>query len=177
MSKNLINPDGVVINTAFGPVLLPPTQEITEKREEDIVKKLIVKEYITGDDGKVKEVEKLIEVERINRADYVNSFADEAGIQNILKKIGQGVVAQDKFDITKEMAEGTINDVTFLAGAEDFGDIVNMAKNARATYDALDPELKGDMSFVKFCETFNNEQLDAYVRKTLKLDEKKEGQQ
>lgn len=177
MSKNLTNPDGVVIQTAFGPVLLPPTQEITKKREEDIVKQLVVDEYITGDDGKIKKVEKLIESERINRADYINSFSDECGIQNILKKIGQGVVAQDKFDITKEMSEGTVNDITALGDVENFGDIVNMAQNARATYDNLDPELKGDMSFAKFCESFNNDMLNAYVKKTLKIEDKKEGQQ
>lgn len=177
MSKNLISLDGVVIQTAFGPVLLPPTQEVTEKREEDIVKHLVVKEYVKGDDGKVKEVEKLIESDRINRADYINSFNDECGIQNILKKIGQGVVAEDKFDITKDMPEGTINDITFLGDVEDYGDIVNMAKNARATYDALDPDLKGDMSFAKFCESFNNDMLNSYVKKALKIEDKKEGQE
>lgn len=168
MGNTIVNKEtGVVskIRSAFIPcdtLIKPEEHNVTE---EDIVELTIVKTYKQNEEGKISVVEEQIETARYNRQDFIQSFESETGIQNILKKIGEGVISQDKFAGDRMGVPAGETDFTPLADCENFADIVVLADKARAVYDKLDPDLKNGMSFEKFCESFSNKDLDAYVQK------------
>lgn len=160
------------IRSAFIPcdtLIVPEKHNVTE---EDIVELTIVKSYKQNEEGKISVVEEQIETNRYNRNDYIMSFESETGIQNILKKIGEGVVNQDRYAGDRMGVPAGETDFTPLANVENFADIIVLADKARAVYDKLDPDLKNGMSFERFCESFSNQDLNDYVQK--KIQPKKE---
>lgn len=176
-STKIVNPDtGEVrkIVSAFVPCDTLITPEEHNVHEEDIVELTIVKSYKKDEEGKIIVVEEQIETNRYNRQDYIESFDSDCGIQNILKKIGEGVVSADRYAGDKAGVPAGEQDFTPLANVENFADIVALADKARATYDNLDPDLRKGMSFEKFVESFTNKDLNDYVQK--KTQPKKEGE-
>lgn len=159
MSKDVLK-----INTAFGPVELPPLQANDPCAEKDIVDTLIIDGYETDAEGNVKLVTKQIVTGVKNRKEFIESFADDVGLEHILEKIGQGAIAEDKFSILKDQAPGSVADLRGFADIQSMADIQKLADNARATFAKLDPALKKNMSFAEFCTKFNNADLDAYIK-------------
>lgn len=162
--------------SAFIPCDTGIVSEVTDKHEEDIVELTIVKSYKKTDEGKIYEVEEQVETARYNRQDFIESFDNETGIQNILKKIGEGVISADKYAGDRMGVPPGETDFTPLANIENFADIVALADKARATYNNLDPELRNGMSFEKFVESFDNKALQDYVAKKTAQPENKDGE-
>lgn len=151
--------------TAFGPVQLPPPLVLTPVSEEDIIETLIVDTYETDAEGNIKPVTKQIVTGKKNRKDYIESFADECGLPNILEKIAQGAIAEDKYSILKGQEPGDVQDLTAFQDIQNMGDIQALADKAAVTFANLDPDLKKGMSFAEFCSKFNNQDLVDYVTK------------
>lgn len=152
-----------VIHTAFGPVELPPQQCNDPVSEVDIVDTLIVDTYEQDDDGNIKPVTKQIITGKKNRKEYIESFSDDVGLTNILEKIGQGAIAEDKYSILNSDKIGSVNDLRGFQEVNNMADIQALADKAYATFNNLDPELKKNMSFAEFCTKFNNQDLTNYV--------------
>lgn len=152
------------IISAFAPVQLPPEQEKTNVHEEDIVDTLIIDTYETDEAGNVKPITKQIVTGKKNRKEYIESFSDECGLDNIVKKIAAGAVAEDKYSILNGQAGGTVKDLRGFDGINGLADIESLARKAQFTFANLDPELKKNMSFAQFCQSFNNADLMAYVK-------------
>lgn len=164
----------VTIKTAFGPVEVPPTLANDPVHEEDIIDTLIVDTYEQDDEGNIKPITKQIITGKKNRKEYIESFADDVGLSNILEKIGQGAIAEDKYSILNSDKVGSVNDLRGFQEVTNMCDIQALADKAYATFANLDPELKKGMSFVEFCSKFNNQDLEAYVaKKTAKKEEAK----
>lgn len=163
----------VKIKTAFGPVELPPTLANDPCSEEDIIDTLIVDTYETDEEGNIKPVTKQIITGKKNRKEYIESFSDDVGLQNILEKIGQGAIAEDKYSILNSDKIGSVNDLRGFQEVTNMADIQALADKAYATFNNLDPELKKNMSFQEFCTKFNNQDLADYVaKKTAPKEEK-----
>ena len=65
----------------------------SDPTDDDIVEQLIVKKGVPiGDDGEVTVVEEVIDSKRYNRQEYINSFREDVGILNILKKVNAGLI-------------------------------------------------------------------------------------
>ena len=173
MSKEL-NESTPKIISAFAPVELPPQQTNDPVSEEDIVDLLIIDTYETDDEGNVRPVTKQIVTGRKNRKAYIESFSDDVGLENILQKIGQGAIAEDKYSILTSNKVGQVTDLRGFDGLQNFGDIDALCKKAEASFKALDPELKKNMSFKEFVSKFNNQTLNEYVEKKVAAAQPKE---
>ena len=106
------------------------------------------------DDFLVEEV--VVEKERVNRDDYINSFREDVGIANILKKVALSGdvsllnqvkrVPQPLCDDGKE----AIVDITPLQEGEE--KVAAMGDNMRKTYSALPEQLKAGRTLEQFLE-------------------------
>lgn len=165
----------IKICSAFAPVEIPPEQTNTPVSEEDIIDTLIVDTYDVDDEGNVKPITKQIVTGKRNRKDYIESFSDEVGLKNILEKIGQGAIAEDKYSILNTQKIGTVTDLTGFQQVNNMGDIQALADKAKVTFANLDSELKKGMSFAEFVSKFNNQDLVDYVtKKTTPKEDPKE---
>lgn len=174
-SKELKQAKQPSIVTAFGPVELPPQQANDPCSEEDIVDTLIIDTYETDQEGHVTPVTKQVVTGTKNRKAYIESFSDDVGLENILKKIGQGAIAEDKYSILNQQAPGTVNDLRGFQDINNLGDMESLARKAHESFARLDPDLKKGMSFKEFCSKFNNDDLVKYVESKTKKVEPTEG--
>lgn len=163
------------ITSAFAPVELPPELANDPVSEEDIIDTLIIDTYEQDDDGNIKPITKQIITGKKNRKAYIESFSDDVGLTNILEKIGQGAIAEDKYSILNSDKVGSVNDLRGFQEVTNMADIQVLADKAYATFNNLDPELKKNMSFAEFCSKFNNKDLEDYIaKKTAPKEEAKE---
>lgn len=150
--------------SAFAPVEIPPQQCHDSVTEEDIVDTLIIDTYETDEEGNVRPVTKQIVTGKKNRKEYIESFSDEVGLENIVKKIASGAIAEDKYSIMTSNKPGQVTDLRGFDGLNNMADIEALARNAQATFAAMDPALKKNMSFKEFVSKFNNQDLIDYVK-------------
>lgn len=151
--------------SAFAPVEVPPTQCNDPVSEEDIVDTLIIDTYEQDEEGNIRPITKQIITGKKNRKEYIESFSDDVGLENILQKIGQGAIAEDKYSILNTDKVGSVNDLRGFQEVTNMADIQKLADKAYATFNNLDPDLKKGMSFAEFCSKFNNQDLVNYVNK------------
>lgn len=122
---------------------------------------------------------KLAVAEEYNRADHINSFSGDVGIQNVLKKVALG-----GHDIGQVIESGAFQ-------SKQKGDhVVDISKTPKDTFEALNEvekglkgwkgipdELKKGRNMAEFAKTFNAEELNSYieaqVQKRLKKAEPK----
>lgn len=161
----------IEIHSAFAPVEFPPTPSKDPVSEVDIIDTLIVDTYETDEAGNIKPVTKQIITGKKNRKEYIESFSDDVGLKNILEKIGQGAIAEDKYSILNSDKVGSVNDLRGFQEVTNMADIQALADKAYVTFNNLDPDLKKGMSFAEFCSKFNNADLEAYVAKKTKKEE------
>ena len=133
----------------------------SDPTDNDIVEHLIIKKGVPiGEDGEVTVVEEYIESKRYNRQEYINSFREDVGILNILKKVNAGLINPAtiacSFDTNKP-----INDITGIP--TDVGDALNLVDRAYKLYAQLPADLKAGLDFNTFCKTFDQAKFDAYI--------------
>lgn len=123
---------------------------------------------------------KLAVAEEYNRADHINSFSGDVGIQNVLKK-----VALSGRDIGSVIESGAFQ-------SKQKGDhVVDISKTPQDTFEALNQvekgikgwkgipdELKKGRNMAEFAKTFNADELNSYIEAQVqKRLKKKEPQQ
>lgn len=104
--------------------------------------------------------------------EYIESFADDVGIQNILKKVA---MTGDKSYLNQTGRSSLETDENNREPVQDYTD-APMSKtdafNAVAAgvraYDALPEEIRGQMSFAQFAEGFGQVQYEQYIEELKK---------
>lgn len=98
--------------------------------------------------------------------DYIKSFADDVGIQNILKKLS---LSGDKSILNQTGREALCPDGG-LEPIQDYSQVpsskaeaFNIVAKGVEAYDNLPAEIKGKMSLEQFVNDFQQEQFNAYI--------------
>lgn len=145
----------------------------SDPTDNDIVEHLIVKKGVPiGEDGEVSVVEDYIETKRYNRQEYINSFRDDVGILNILKKVNAGLLNPATIACSFD-TKAPINDISNIP--TDVGDALNLVDQAHKLYAKLPADLRAGLDFNTFCQTFDQAKFDAYM-KAQQEKQKKEGE-
>lgn len=133
----------------------------SDPTDNDIVEHLIVKKGVPiGDEGEVSVVEDYIETKRYNRQEYINSFRDDVGILNILKKVNAGLLNPATIACSFD-TKAPINDITNVP--TDVGDALNLVDEAHKLYATLPAALRAGLDFNTFCKTFDQAKFDAFM--------------
>ena len=160
-----------IVNEKTGEVVLVKRQfkgqVFKDPKDNTIITWKEVKEVVKTGDGKhdFKIECKLVKAEEVNRADSINSYSGDVGIQNVLKKI-----ALSGKDLASVVEAGTY-------ASKQKGDyVVDISKAPSDTFEALDEvekglaahkklpnELKKGKRFDEFAQTVKTEDLNAYI--------------
>ena len=146
----------------LGPQLDPKVFET--KREEYV---LIPEAKQVGDDPENIVIEyKPVLKETIDIQDYINSFADEVGIQNILRKLS----LSGDTSILNQTGREPLNPNGGLEPVQDYSNVpkskteaFNAVVAGVNAFDTLPDELKGKLSLTQFVELFGQEEFDKYI--------------
>ena len=107
----------------------------SDPTDDDIVEQLIVKKAVPiGDDGEVSVVEEVIEAKRYNRQEFINSFRDDVGILNILKKVNAGLINPATLAISANSGQPIV-DISDIPS--DIGDALALVDDAHKLYASL----------------------------------------
>lgn len=140
----------------------------SDETDNDIVEHLIIKKGVPiGEDGEVSVVEDYIETKRYNRQEYINSFRDDVGILNILKKVNAGLLNPATVACSFD-TKAPINDISNIP--TDVGDALNLVDQAHKLYAKLPAELRAGLDFNTFCQTFDQAKFDAYIKAQTKTE-------
>lgn len=140
----------------------------SDETDNDIVEHLIIKKGVPiGEDGEVSVVEDYIETKRYNRQEYINSFRDDVGILNILKKVNAGLLNPATIACSFD-TNAPINDISNIP--TDVGDALNLVDQAHKLYAKLPAELRAGLDFNTFCQTFDQAKFDAYIKANTKTE-------
>lgn len=108
---------------------------------------------------------KLVPAEVYNRADHINSFSGDVGIQNILKKvalsgedIGQ-VIESGRF-YSKQKGDHVVD---ISKAPKDTFEALNEVEKGMKNYKTLPEELTKGRKFSTFAKEFNAEELNNYI--------------
>ena len=141
----------------------------SDPTDDDIVEQLIVKKAVPiGDDGEVSVVEEVIEAKRYNRQEFINSFRDDVGILNILKKVNAGLINPATLAISANSGQPIV-DISDIPS--DIGDALALVDDAHKLYASLPDDLKKGMDFNTFCQTFNQKAFDDYIKSKTQVQE------
>lgn len=149
------------INTGFGPLSDKPKATVTDYSADQDIVDYAEEEYVvkTGEGDKDFVVKKrVVETSRLNRQDYINSFADEVGIKNILKK----VQATGDETLLKQRPDGVFIDVTQFP--DNRAGMYEAVKNGVEAFDNLPDDIKKKMSMEDFVNNFGQKEFDDYVK-------------
>lgn len=110
--------------------------------------------------------------------EYIASFAEEVGIQNILRKVAmtgdRSYLNQTSREaLCPEGGKEPIQDYTDAPSSKT--EAFNLVAAGVAAYDKLPEELKGKMSMEQFVNDFSNDAFNAYVQKLIEAN-KPEGE-
>lgn len=131
------------------------------KFQEDYFETIYKDQYIKdGDNPEDFHIEKKKEVKKTNIDKFINSFADDAGIMNTLKKVAEG----DNSGLVNRIHRDTTRDPASLADIPSTND----------AFEAIDKELRGDLSKEDFIKSLSEEKIKAYIEK--KVSEKLKAQ-
>ena len=136
--------------------------DTSDHTDDYIIEHLIVKKGVpVGDDGEVSVVEEFVETRRYNRQKYINSFREDVGIVNMLKKVNAGLLNPGVLAASFSKDEEKIVDISGVPS--DVGDAMALVDNARAVYSSLPPDLTKGLDFNTFCKTFDQAKFNAYL--------------
>lgn len=166
-----------------------PSRFVPQKREykhtpfecSDIVTLEVADEIkkITDDVTKKEDfvIEKVVrETSRLDANDYVQSFADDVGIENILKKIAlTGDVSllnqrQRSIGQVDENGYEVLQDYTGIPG--DVLEAAAIVKSGRDVFSSLPADLVKGRSFAEFVETATQDEIQAYMLASLEAQKK-----
>lgn len=123
-----------------------------------------------GDDGFII-TKKVVEASRTDRQAYIDSFADDVGILNIMKKValsGDESLLNQTHRVSmpgnsKDALGRAVEDIVDVTKYQvDQVDALESYKVGAAVYNQLDPELKKKMSFEEVAKMSDTE-IDAYL--------------
>lgn len=132
---------------------------------------------VDGDPENVVIEYKVVKKAEYKTADYINSFADDVGIQNILKKLS---LSGDRSLLNQTGREALCPD----GGLEPVQDYTTVPANKTEAFNAvvagvnafdqLPEDIKGKMSMSQFVELFGQDQFNAYIQSVVEKSLPKE---
>jgi len=133
---------------------------------KDIIEYKEVAEVKKTGEGKhdFKVIKTLVPISKTNRADYIDSFASDVGIMNVLKKVLVGgetiedVVKTGKF-MSKQQGEVDLSKLP-----DNIADAYRAVEAGVKAFDSLPDNLKKKQSFARFAESFSKDDFTAYLR-------------
>lgn len=146
---------------AYQPINTEAAKDIVTSEIQDKVKVIDAKngEYV------IEEV--AVETSRIDTQEYIDSFKDDVGIENILKKFqlvnDPDLLVQVKRPTVPVADDGMefVQDYTGLPSDEETA--LNLAKKAQAEFASLPSELVKGRSFNEFAKTCTKEELVSFL--------------
>lgn len=156
--------------------LLPERVFETIREEWNLIPKA---KKITDADGVAQDIIEYepVKVRDIPIAEFIHSFSDDIGIQNILQKVA---MTGDK-SYLNQTGRTPLNKDGGLEPVQDFSnvpmsktDAFNAVAEGVRAYDALPAEVKEKMSFAQFAEGFGQEQFNAYIQKIIEANKPQE---
>lgn len=149
-----------VIKTAFAGLANPPKHTQTDYTVDEDIVGYCDQEYLvsTGEkDTDFVTKTRVIEFERKNRQDYIDSFADDVGVLNVLKKCA---LSNDE-SLIKQRPDGVFIDVTNFPKSKE--EIYKTVEKGVDAFDKLPDDVKKKMSMEQFVNTFGQEQFDNFI--------------
>lgn len=149
------------LNSGFSGLINKPKATCTNYAVDEDIVEYVEEQYVekTGEGDKDFVVKKrVVESSRINRQDYVGSFADEVGIKNILKK----VQATGDETLLKQRPDGAFIDVTQFP--DNRSGMYDAVKNGVQAFDNLPDDIKKKMSMEDFVNNFGQKEFDSYIQ-------------
>lgn len=107
-------------------------------------------------------VEEVYEKSSVDRQEYINSFRDDVGIENILKKVqmsGDMTLLNQRQAVQGE--PGEVKDITIFQ--EDEETLAALGDSAAAKYAALPVELTKGRTMEQFLKEVNAEEINAFI--------------
>lgn len=146
--------------SGFMPLFDKPQHTQTDYTQDEDIVGYTEEEYIvsTGEGDKDFVVKKrVVEFERKNRQDYINSFADDVGVLNVLKKCA---LSNDE-SLIKQRPDGVYMDATGFPKTKE--DVFNTVQKGVNAFDKLPDDIKKKMSMEQFVNSFGQEQFDELI--------------
>ena len=138
------------LNSAFSGLINKPKATCTNYGVDEDIVEYVEEQYVVK--------KRVVESSRINRQDYIASFADEVGIKNILKK----VQATGDETLLKQRPDGAFIDVTQFP--DNRSGMYDAVKNGVQAFDNLPDDIKKKMSMEDFVNNFGQKEFDAYIQ-------------
>lgn len=154
-----------------------PEKDIVHYVRAEKLVKVNVDEKGNVDENDFVVEECVVESERVNRQDYINSFREDVGIENILKKIALSgdVSLANQIQRTplpiQDDGKEMIQDITPLQDGEEA--IGKMGDDMRQVFKSLPSDLVQGRSLAEFLENVSQAEIDAFVTAYLKAKEAK----
>jgi len=159
----------------FMPLVDKPEHTQTDYTKDKDIVGYTEEDYIvkTGEGDKDFIVKKrVVEFERKNRQEYINSFTDDIGVLNVLKKCA---LSNDE-SLIKQRPDGAFMDATGFPTCKE--DIYNTVEKGVTAFDKLPDDIKKKMSMEQFVNSFGQEQFDELINsKVQEILAKKEAKQ
>lgn len=125
---------------------------------------------VDGDPENIVLQYKPVKKKTVDIDEYVGSFADEVGIQNILKKIA---MSGDK-SLLNQTGREPLCPEGGLEPVQDFSNVpkskteaFNAVVNGVNVFDQLGDDIKGKMSLEQFVQSFGQEEFDNYIKSVI----------
>lgn len=135
--------------------------------ENDIVTYQIVKKFKKIGEGDEDFIvyDDLVECERVNRQDKINSYRADHDVYSVIERVAE----TGDTTLWQNQADGLYIDMTKLPKTTaEYDAILLKASNA---YDGLPEDLKGKMSLTEFVDSFKDSDLTAYFKAKEKVKE------
>lgn len=113
--------------------------------------------------------------EKLNRRKYVNSFAGDVGVLNVIHKLALN--KENAADGRFAMKQGYVDLSNLPTDGEQ---MAKLLEERNKVWAKLDPELKKALTYEEFVSTFNLEKLNEYIaakKAGIAPTEKKEGEE
>lgn len=108
-------------------------------------------------------VEEVYEKSSVDRQEFINSFRDDVGIENILKKVqmsGDMTLLNQRQAV--EGQPGEVRDITVYQ-EKDLETLASLGDSAAAKFSALPVELTKGRTMEQFLKEVNAEEINAYI--------------
>lgn len=158
--------------TGLDPEITPEATTTSYENEVDIVKYKVIDVVKTTGEGETDFVliKKVVPYSKENRQVYIESFRNDVGIINILKKVAL------TGDATLLNQRSIVNGIDSTELPTNYMDAVELLEKGLISFNELPDEVKSKMSYEEFAKNYKQEDFDAYINAKVKaiLDAKKE---
>lgn len=159
---------------ALTPFKADPKVTKFDESDEYIITRELKEDYIPQNNGVVKETNVYV-TSKVNRKEYIQSFKDEVGLENILRKVemtGDVALLDQTHRVPGAIADDgkeVLVDYTKVPSSPE--EAAKIIEQGRAVFSNIPDDLKANRSFVDFVEGCTDAEVKAYLQAVLKKSE------